>query len=246
MELFFCPERPVHGRVELRGAEAGHISRVLRHRPGDLIHVTDGQGSEYEVVLDSVTRERVSGTVKKTRVRPREPRQRIGLAQAVLKGDKLARVCEGATELGITQFIPAVTARTVGRLGEARRARLRQVALAALKSSTGTMLPDITPVTDLEGLVGLAEQYDQTVVGYEEERCARLSSVLRPDAGSVLVVIGPEGGFEPQEISFLSRAGAGVFTLGPRRLRAETAGVVAVGAVMQLLDETCRREETTI
>ncbi len=237
MELFFCPEKPVQGLVELRGAEAGHIARVLRHRPGDLVYVTDGQGSEYEVVLDSVSQKCVTGRVRKTCVRPREPRRRIGLAQAVLKGDKFARVCHGATELGISQFVPLRTARTVGRLSEVRLARLRQVALAAVKSSTGTVLPEIGPVVDLRGLVGLCRDYDRTVVAYEEERGTGLGSILESGADSALIVIGPEGGFEPDEIALLRKAGAETFTLGPRRLRAETAGVVAVGLVLQLLGE---------
>ncbi|MBM3323504.1 16S rRNA (uracil(1498)-N(3))-methyltransferase [candidate division WOR-3 bacterium] len=239
MELFFCPQKPVRGLIELCGSEAGHIGRVLRHRPGDMIHVTDGQGNEFEVVLDSVTRERVTGRVGKTCLRPREPRRRVGLAQAVLKGDKFARVCEGATELGISQFIPLRTARTVGRLSEARLARLRQVALAAMKSSTGTVLPEIGPAADLRDLADLRRHYDQTVVAYEDEHSTGLGGVLRSEVDSVLVVVGPEGGFEPDEIALLRTTGAGVFTLGPRRLRAETAGVVAVGAVLQLLGEMC-------
>ncbi len=245
MELYYSPTLFDEKRVRLTGPEARHISRVLRHRAGDVIWVTDGRGRECEVLLDSIGRDLVTGNVQKTRVRPREPVHRIGLAQAVLKGDKLSQVCEAATELGITEFIPVRTARTVSRLSGPRLQRLRQVALAAMKSSTGTVLPEIGPGVDLEGLLQAAGRYDQTLVAYEEERCSELASVLKPDAGSLLIVIGPEGGFEPDEVARLKQVGAGSFTLGPRRLRAETAGVVAVAAVLQLLGEMCRKEETT-
>jgi 16S rRNA (uracil1498-N3)-methyltransferase len=221
------------------------VGRVLRHRAGDVIYVTDGRGKEYEVALDLVARDRVAGAVRRTRVRPREPRHRVGLAQAVLKGDKLAQACEGATELGISEFIPLRTARTVGRLGDARLERLRQVSLAAMKSCTGTVLPEISPADGLDALVRRFSGYDQVIVAYEEERHSGLARMLRPDVGSVLLVVGPEGGFEPEEVCRLRQTGAETFTLGPRRLRAETAGVVAAAALLQLLGDLDREDQPT-
>jgi 16S rRNA (uracil1498-N3)-methyltransferase len=244
MELFYMQEPPEDGRLTLRGPEARHIARVLRHRIGDRVYVTDGRGSEYETELVLVKADRVVGRVKGRQERPREPRHRVTLAQAVLKGDKLTQVCEQAAELGVGEFIPMQTARTIGRLSSTKLERLRAVALSGMKSSTGTVTLEIHPM-NLEALVAGLGRFDQALLAYEEERRVGLDEVLRPDVESLLVLIGPEGGFEPHEIQALRQAGAVSFSMGPRRLRAETAGIVALAMVMQLLGDLGWHEHKT-
>jgi 16S rRNA (uracil1498-N3)-methyltransferase len=237
MEFYFSDTVAVNGVLTISGAEARHISRVMRHRPGDRVAVTDGRGTEYEVELATIRPAEVTARVLSQRTRPREPRVRLTLAQSVLKGDRLTQVCEQATELGVAEFIPLRTRRTVGRLGPARAERLRTVARAALKSSTGTLLPEFRPETDLDGLVRLSGGYGQALVAYEDEKQTGLASVLAPGADSVLLIIGPEGGFESFEIETLAGAGVSAFSLGPRRLRAETAATAAVSAVFASLGD---------
>lgn len=237
MELYFGTQTATDGTIAIDGAEARHLSRVMRHRSGDRVFVTDGCGVEREVELVTFGLDRVTARVISTRERPREPRCRLALAQAALKGGKLAQVCEQVTELGVAEFIPLLTRRTVGRFGEARRTRLRTVMRAALKSSTGTLLPELQPETDLTGLERRFGDYDQVLVAYEEESMAGISDILRPGVASVLVVVGPEGGFEPAEIAEMVGVGAKVFSLGPRRLRAETAAIAAVSALLLSLGD---------
>jgi 16S rRNA (uracil1498-N3)-methyltransferase len=155
----------------------------------------------------------------------------------VLKGDKLAQVCQQATELGVAEIIPIQTARTVGRLSPAKLERLKGVSLAALKSSTRTALPRTGEVVGLRELVATTGRFGQTLVAYEEERGPGLPGVLDRNADSVLLAVGPEGGFEPSEIDALRAAGAKVFSLGPRRLRAETAAVAAAAMALGLLGD---------
>jgi len=236
-ELYYSVARPDNGRLAIDGAEARHISRVMRHRRGDRIAVTDGAGCEYGIELESVGTERVVGRVVETGVMQREPAHRLALAQAVLKGDKLDQVCEQATELGICALIPLRTERTIGRLGERKHSRLRSAALAGLKSSTRTVLPQIDVEHDLAALARRTGEFDQALVAYEEERGAGLVDVIRRDARSVLVVVGPEGGFTSDEVETLKRSRMTSFSLGPRRLRAETAAVATVAAVLQMLGD---------
>lgn len=236
-ELYFSPARPDKGRLAIDGTEARHICRVMRHRRGDRIAVTDGAGCEYGLELESVGVDRVIGRVVETGVMQREPGHRLVLAQAVLKGDKLEQVCEQATELGIRALIPLRTERTIGRLAERKHERLHSAALAGMKSSTRTVLPEIEAEHDLAALARRAGEFDQVLVAYEDERGVGLADVIHRDARSVLVVVGPEGGFAAEEVETLKRSGAMSFSLGPRRLRAETAAVATVAAVLQMLGD---------
>ncbi|OYD14180.1 hypothetical protein CH330_09225 [candidate division WOR-3 bacterium JGI_Cruoil_03_51_56] len=238
MELFFLAgSRPVAGNVIFDGAEAHHISRVLRHQPGDRIYATDGLGAEYELELRRVEPARVIGAILSSRFRPREPGCRLTIAPGIIKGDRLRRVVEGITQLGVSEVIPLRTRRTVAGLSEKRLDRLRKVAVGAMKCSTRTVLPRICDAMELNELANRIGGYDLALVAYEEEQNLGLADVLIPGAESVLLVVGPEGGFEPEEVNVLVAAGARCFSMGPRRFRAETAGVVAVALVLQLLGE---------
>lgn len=221
----------------ITGPEARHISRVMRHEVGNVIGVVDGIGGEHQVELTAVKADRVAGRVLANTRRAREPKHRVAIAQAVLKGDHLAQVCVQATELGVSRIIPFLSARTVGRVSPAKLERLRGVSLSALKSSTRTVLPTIDPPVRLDELGKLAGEFDQVLVAYEDETDAGLATALKRDVGSVLIVVGPEGGFEPAEIDALKAAGAVSFTLGPRRLRAETAAVAVVTMTLGLLGD---------
>ena len=238
MELFYVPDvRLDTERLVLTGPEVRHIVKVLRHRVKDRIFVTDGNGNEVTLELTEVGKTRVAGRVVARKRSPREPRHRVGIAQAILKGDKLAQVVEGVTELGGYEVIPLCTERVVGRMSQTKRERLRHVAGARLESSTRTVLPRIAEPVDITGLTGRMGDYEQTLVAYEEVSGPGLTDVLNRRIGSVLVVIGPEGGFEPGEIDRLKAAGASCFSLGPRRLRAETAAVVAAALCLHALGD---------
>jgi 16S rRNA (uracil1498-N3)-methyltransferase len=237
LELYYSPKPPKDGLLVITGQEARHIARVMRHAVGDKMAVTDGSGTEFEVELTGVKADRVEGKVLASRTGMREAKHRLVLAQAMLKGDKLVQICEQVTELGVAEIVPLETRRTVGRLSPAKMRRLQSAALAALKSSTRTMLPRIGEPITFEQLLALAKEFDHVLVAYEEETGPGLGRALNRDAGSVLVVVGPEGGFEPEEIARLKQAGAVSFTLGPRRLRAETAAVAVAALTLGLLGD---------
>jgi 16S rRNA (uracil1498-N3)-methyltransferase len=236
-DSYYSPLPPKGVVLTISGAEARHIAKVMRHEPGSVIGVVDGAGTEYEVELTSVRADKVSGKVLSTSARAREPKHRVALAQAVLKGDHLAQACAQVTELGVSRIIPIQTARTVGRLSDSKLGRLRTVSLAALKSSTRTVLPMIDAPVQVDRLSEVAREFDQVLVAYEDETGPGLAQVLKRDARSVLLVVGPEGGFEPEEVTALAAAGAVSFTLGPRRLRAETAAVAVAAMTLGLLGD---------
>lgn len=229
MEYFYIPElEPGADRIELSGPEARHMVRVLRHRPGDEVYATNGRGQEFRLVVRRIQRAKVLLEVTGFQTGKREPVCQLTLAPAVLKGDKLSAVVEAAAELGVREIIPFSSTRVVGRMSENRLRRLQQVAVNGMKTALGTVLPAIRRPVEFGTLVENFSRYQRVVVAYEEERTRSLFEVLEPRVTSVLLVIGPEGGFTPEEARRMSLAGAGLFTLGPRRLRAETAAIAAV------------------
>ncbi|HTW90821.1 MAG TPA: RsmE family RNA methyltransferase [bacterium] len=236
-DLYYSPTPPKDGMLTITGPEARHISRVMRHEVGSVIGVVDGAGGEHEVELTAVRSDRVVGRVLSDTRGAREPKHRVAIAQAVLKGDHLAQVCSQTTELGVSRIIPFLSARTVGRLSPAKLDRLRAVSLAALKSSTRTVLPKIDAPVEFDRLLKLDGEFDQVLVAYEDETGTGLDKALKRAAHSVLIVVGPEGGFEPAEIEALKSVGAAPFTLGPRRLRAETAAITVAAMALGLLGD---------
>jgi 16S rRNA (uracil1498-N3)-methyltransferase len=238
MELFYTtPDRVQGNRVVLGPEESKHIVRVLRHEVGEQIMVVDGEGNEYRCSIASIgKREVICDIISKTR-RTREAITEVTLAPAITKGTKLDLVVEMATELGAGQIQPLKTARTIAGLTPARLKRFEKLAIAALKSSTRTMLPRIRAPLDFEQFVKDSNYYDLKLIAYEEERHARLNEVVTPRPSRVALVIGPEGGFTESEITFAQAQGFRTFTMGPRRMRAETACIVGLSMLLYELKE---------
>lgn len=233
-EIFLVTQNlPAAGQLVIGGSAARHISRVLRHTAGDRVMVTDGHGTELTVELSAVSATRVEGKVLGQRLRPREPRHSVVLAQALLKGDKLAEVVETVTELGVVEVIPFVSRRTVAQLSSGRLKRLYHVAASGLETAMRTVLPRISDCVVFNGLLERISAAGQALVAYEGETRQGIDDVLDADADSVLLVVGPEGGFSDDEVDRMKQAGAETFSLGPRRLRAETAAAVAVALCLQ-------------
>jgi len=238
MEYFYVPNlNAKKGEVVIAGQEARHIAKVLRHKPGDEILGTNGRGDEFKMVIKNIQPERVLVNVFEKREGQREPQHKLTLAPAVLKGNKLSLVVEAVTELGVSEIAPFLSARVVGKMGAVKGQRLRAVAISGMKSALRTILPEIKPVVGIEGLIKKFSDFDQVVVAYEEERSKSLEQVLDTKVKSVLLIIGPEGGFTKEEAGWMREAGAVLFILGPRRLRAETAAVAATALCLSLLGD---------
>jgi len=238
MEFFYIPElKPGSEQVVITGSEARHMIRVLRHKPGDEIFGTNGRGDLFRMVIREVKSEQVVAAVLKRWPGNKEPRHRLTLAPAILKGDKLGMVVEAVTELGVAEIMPFFSARVIGRMGDAKLNRLRAKAVSGMKSALRTVLPAVRPALDFPGILKRFAEFDQVVVAYEEERIKSLKQVLDARAKSLLLVIGPEGGFSQDEAGMMQAAGAALFSLGPRRLRAETAAVAATALCLGWLGE---------
>ena len=233
---FHVPEAAPGARVHLPEHTAHHARDVLRLRPGAQVRVFDGRGAEYEASLDSVTRggvtARLAGPVAP---RPESPLS-LSLAVSPLKGDLMEWVVQKATELGVAELRPVVSARTDAAarpaLHGSRQERWEKVASGAAEQCGRAVVPRIAPTTTLAAL--LAEPFPGPRIALLPSQDAQALPALPGRPGAALVLVGPAGGFEPRELDELLAAGFLHASLGPRTLRAETAAVAAVTA-LQLL-----------
>lgn len=232
MRRFFVPAEAVSGSaVSLRGAEAHHAAVVLRLAPGDHVVLFDGSGAEYVARLDAVTPEAVRGQVIERR-QAVLPAMRLTLVQGVPKGTKMDLIIRMGTELGIAEFLPALTARSVA--GSAHRTeRWRRIAVEAAKQSRRPDLPVVHEPLPLSTALESVRGSDLSVVLWEGERAQTLGDVLsaRLAPAQATLIVGPEGGLERGEVDAVAAAGAVPATLGPLILRTETAGIAAAAMI---------------
>lgn len=224
-------------RVMLPPSETHHAVRALRHRAGDTIVVVDGEGGWHRVRLEQTGQEHALGTVLDSQREVGEPNAPFVLAVGVLqKRSRYETLVEKAVELGVTTLVPLATARS--ERTRVRLDRLRSIMVAAMKQCGRSRLPALAEPCSLSHVLTRYPRL-QALCCHESGagRRALLPAVqAAPDTG-VLVTVGPEGGFTPNEVDLAQRAGAELVHLGPRRLRAETAALAAASAVA--LGRTC-------
>ncbi|HEY2590041.1 MAG TPA: 16S rRNA (uracil(1498)-N(3))-methyltransferase [Steroidobacteraceae bacterium] len=220
--------------VEIGGAAANHITRVLRLKAGDAITTFDGRGGEYEARIDAMRKDRVLVLVGAYRAVERESPLAVTLAQGVSRGERMDFVVQKATELGVRRIVPLITERSVVRLdskqAEAKVRHWRAVVIAACEQCGRNILPELSQPRRLETLLARPDAPLQRLVlsPHGEQRMGELD--IR---GPVLVLIGPEGGLSESELSAALRTGFRAVRLGPRILRTETAALAALAALQQ-------------
>lgn len=215
--------------IALTGAEAHHAATVRRVRAGEEVSVGDGLGvwltgscvtaAPKEVVVAVAERREIAA-----------PSPRVILVQALAKGDRDELAVQAATELGVDEIVPWQAVRSVSRWSnekaEKGRARWEAIAREAAKQAHRAWLPDVTPVQSTTQLSALADRSRMLVL--EPTATAALSGVAVDDGRDIAVVVGPEGGIAPDELSALEAVGATLVRLGDTVLRTSTAGPAAV------------------
>jgi 16S rRNA (uracil1498-N3)-methyltransferase len=217
--FFVEPAAMVGERFPVPAAIDQQVRRVLRLEDGDRIMLLPNDGTAALCLLedgDCVVEERSSVAS--------EPRHRLTVVQALLKGDALEEVVQHATELGVAAFRLVVTERCIAREISPRKIeRLRTIAREAAEQSERGIIPTVADP------VRLADVVDEgTVLLYERHEGSRLGRLDAPTT----IIIGPEGGFTRAEVEAATLAGAGVAGLGPRVLRSETVAVAAAAVIL--------------
>ena len=236
---FYTPPHHIQdNHLSLTDSEARHARGAVRCSPGDTITVVDGCGWEYRVSIERILNDRVEGTILEQSKGYREPDVHVTLAQALPRPSKFDIVVEKTTELGVHTILPVITDRSLKmphrEKRESRRARWHKIALAAMKQSKRSVLPRVEPPVSFDALLAFTTDYDVSLVAWEEEKDTNVANILRrtEKISRVLVLTGPEEGLSRKEVELAKDAGFQSFSLGPRRLRTETAGIVCVSLVL--------------
>lgn len=243
MNRFFVEkERIRDGRARIEGGDFRHAARVLRLGPGDVLCVCDGEGSEYEGRVLHIGKAAVELELSDKQPSKGELPYEVTLIQGLPKSDKLEWILQKCTELGASRFIPALTARCVARPRaaefERRRERYERIALEAAMQSRRGRRPSVEGLQEL-GKIDYSP-YDLLLFCYEEEEAQSLRMALEGLAarpGRIALLIGPEGGFEPEEAAWIRAKGGLSVHLGRRILRTETAGMAALAMLQYALGE---------
>jgi len=218
------------GVITVSGYEAQHLSRVLRVKPGDSVLAFDGEGREASGQVTAVDEDGVIVTLDEPQPSEVEPDLQVTVAVALLKGDKLSDVVRRCTELGAVRFQPVLTKQAdVPHLSPNKLARLQRVAREAAKQSGRSVIPEVAPAIPLSEL-----EWSGTAVLAHLRASEPLASALPdlPDGAELTLITGPEGGFAAEEAQALVDRGATPVYLGKRILRAETAPVALMSAIL--------------
>jgi 16S rRNA (uracil1498-N3)-methyltransferase len=235
MDYFYVKQEDItHGSITICADESKHLVRVLRKNIGDRIFVTDGNDTMYEAVIAEIGKTDTRCTIAAIHRKYNEPSIDITLAVSLLKNPaRFDYLVEKATELGVRTIIPLSCERTISH--NEKHNRLEKIALSAMKQCGRSWLPRIQPSQSISTLLSNVTHYQLKFIPHEKTDASHtITSELKlhDDVHSLLIVIGPEGGFSEEEITAAIHAGFKQISLGSRRLRTETA---AIAAVSQLL-----------
>ncbi len=224
----------------LTGDVAHQMRRVLRLAPGDRVQLLDGEGVCCEAEVSAVTAKDVRLTVTGRTLAPGEPKVHITLYQAVLKGERFAWALQKATEVGVAAFVPLITERSIIddlQVVEAKAERWQRVIQEAAEQCGRGKIPPLLHGQMLrQALKAPAWPGALRLIPWEGERTLTLSHVLSEcnlnEGARIELFVGPEGGFTDAEVDWARGHDVQPITLGPRILRAETAGLVAAVGIL--------------
>ncbi|MEO5742590.1 MAG: 16S rRNA (uracil(1498)-N(3))-methyltransferase [Vicinamibacterales bacterium] len=234
MHRFYAPALSRDSVFDLPDEEAQHLSRVLRLKAGDEIAVFDGRGFEARARVATVTSRGVSARVIEPRVAAPEPRVPVTLAQALLKSDKMDRVIRDAVMLGVAAVQPFVSRRTDVPLKAVekggRQDRWDRTVISSVKQCGGAVVPPVHVTKEFSELLQSTAgrrrlMFVEPGAGHHVED---LTVIEGQPPAEAIVIVGPEGGWDPQEISDAAAAGVTLLSFGGRVLRADAAGAAVL------------------
>ena len=235
--------------------DSKHIIKVLRHKKGDIVFAFDGNGMQYEVELSFVDNDKISGKILKAFDPGTEPKTNVILFQAVPKTDKMDWIVQKTVELGVSKIVPMFTEFSVINIKEksidSRIERWNRISREACKQSGRVVVPEVTAPVPYEMVLkqwkdisgGNLNNSSLAVFCYEKEGKKCLKDLLKcyniSCINTIGVFIGPEGGFSLNELQLATDCLITPVSLGKRILRAETASIAVLSAIMYEMDEWC-------
>jgi 16S rRNA (uracil1498-N3)-methyltransferase len=235
---FYCPSRLSPGAVvDLPDQAAHHAMRVLRLAPDDRVRLFNGEGGEWIGEIRTVSRSGVSVRIVGHDRREVEARLEVTLAQGISSRERMDFTLQKAVELGVAEIFPLETRRSVVKLREERASRRvdhwQHLAIGACEQCGRNHVPVVHQVMSLSDWLGTLGR-DSADARIMLSPGAELALRELPTPSSVLLLVGPEGGLDPEEQALAATCGFRSVRLGPRILRTETAALAAVSAMHAL------------
>lgn len=234
--LFVAQPVSAGDRIILEGQAAHHVTHVLRMRSGNAVRVFDGEGHEYQAVLAGIGRTSITLDIGAAVPADRESMLNITLAQGIARHDRMDMILQKAAELGVQTIQPLWMQRSQTHLnGERLEKRLHHwqgILISACEQCGRSTLPQLRPPAGLpEWLAGSPPAALKLML--QPDSSDALAALARP-AGDITLLVGPEGGLDPDEQSLARSAGFTGIRLGPRILRTETAALAAISGLQML------------
>ena len=245
MYHFFSEHEHIHDTyIDIVGSDVNHIKNVLRLKTGDSLLISSGDTIDYTCHIAQIDEEHIRADIDSVDERGRELAPKIYLFQGLPKADKMELVIQKAVELGAFEVIPVAMKRSVVKLdakkAESKVKRWNAIAESAAKQSKRSILPQVSDVVTFAQAVKMAENCQIKLLPYEcadgMEKTKRLIENITPGQ-DIAVFIGPEGGFDLDELELAKEAGCEIITLGKRILRTETAGMMLLSVLMYHLEQ---------
>jgi len=238
---FIAPDQMQESICRIVGSDAHHIQKVMRYDLDDVIICSNGQGRTVEAKISEMNKDEIVCLILRDLEQHSELPLEITIAQGLPKGDKIEWIIQKGTELGAHSFLPFTSKRTIVKYDEKKEQkkveRWAKIAKEAAEQAHRERIPKIEPVCTLKDLLKIEAVCK--LVAYEDEArqahelpssfATQLKSLKKGD--SIVIVIGPEGGLDAQEVEQLKESGYVPVTLGSRILRTETASQYALSAI---------------
>ncbi len=242
--FFVTPAQIMDGYAVITGQDVNHIRNVLRMKAGEQVGIRDGISRNYVCELEVIEADEIRARILSEDTDSSELPARLYLFQGLPKSDKMELIIQKAVELGVYQIIPVATRRAVVKLDkkkeESRVKRWNAIAESAAKQSGRMLIPEVTGVMSLKEAFQYASGFDKNLIPYElAEGMAETREILSQihPGMQVGIFIGPEGGFDVEEVEQAQEAQIAPITLGRRILRTETAGMTVLSILMFQLEQ---------
>lgn len=237
MQQYFVTTAIFNQEVVFDQEQVHHLVHVMRYETGRQVYVVDPTQKKYLVTL-TIEEKQVKGQVVHEIMQSSELPCRVVIAQSIIKGDRFDYFLQKAAEFGVSDIVPLITKRTVVKVMDEKKDKKQQrwqkIVIEAAEQARRSSYPLVHDTMSLDELLRQFDAVDYKLVAYEEanEHSVLKDVVTSLKAGqSLLLVVGCEGGLEQQEVSKLEAHGYRTCALGPRILRAESAGIYALAAI---------------
>ncbi|MDY2735085.1 16S rRNA (uracil(1498)-N(3))-methyltransferase [Intestinibacter sp.] len=245
MDRFFVDKSNIdleNGTCIIEGEDVKHISKVLRCKVGEKLEICDKDNSEYVCEITDISKNQVDLNIIEKNEIKRESDLKVKLYQGLPKSTKMEFILQKLTEVGVDEIILVSTKRSVVKVDDKKEGkkleRWERIIYEAAKQSKRGKIPTLRGVLSFDEALEDMKNNDMNICPYENEKTVSIKSAIRgSDINNIGIFVGPEGGFEEEEIQTLQDIDSKVVSLGPRILRTETASVVASSIVLYELSD---------